>query len=128
MASRKRKVYLYRHFNAAGALLYVGVTFNPLRRDRDHASFSKWYNLVASTTLEVHPSREAGADAEENAIAKERPLFNIKISDRRKESGTQETLVMSFRVTLIEAEALDRAARKLHISRSEMLKRLLRNL
>jgi hypothetical protein len=70
MTGRRRKVYLYRHFNAGGALLYVGVTYNPIKRDSVHVKSSEWYSLVASTTLEVHPDWQAGAVAEKSAIAK----------------------------------------------------------
>jgi Arm DNA-binding domain len=34
--------YLYRHFDPAGDLLYVGVSLSPLRRNKSHTTIAKW--------------------------------------------------------------------------------------
>lgn len=74
---RLRGEYLYRHWDADGILLYVGVTQSPRRRERGHATTSRWMELKATTTIEEHPSRAAVEAAEAVAINTERPLFNV---------------------------------------------------
>jgi PHD/YefM family antitoxin component YafN of YafNO toxin-antitoxin module len=67
---------VYRHFNAAGRLLYIGMTDEPLRRNEQHAFDKPWWPEVATTKLEWHPTREAAAEAEIAAIKTEDPLYN----------------------------------------------------
>jgi hypothetical protein len=126
---KPRKTYLYRYFDASGVLLYVGATWSPAQRDRAHAKDAHWYSLVVSTAIEVYPSIEAAAEAEENAIINEKPLFN-----KREDGGVglrkdrEQSTVISLRVSMTEANALDAAAKRLGINRTGMLRRLLRNL
>jgi hypothetical protein len=68
---------LYRHYDADGGVLYVGITFDPSSRRRQHASDKPWWPLVARTTYEWHPTRLAALGAERAAIATERPTFNV---------------------------------------------------
>ena len=67
---------LYRHFDAQGRLLYVGVSVNPSRRDVWHKNCSAWMRDVASSTVEWFDGREAALQAEINAIVRETPLHN----------------------------------------------------
>lgn len=68
--------YLYRCYDADGALLYVGMTYNPPARMRQHAKRAAWYPLADSFRLTVFPSREYAAEKEREAIIRERPRFN----------------------------------------------------
>jgi len=68
---------LYRFFNTAGELLYVGITNNPWSRYRDHQRDKTWFNEVASSTMQHFPSREELARAETHAIQTEAPKYNI---------------------------------------------------
>lgn len=77
--------YVYRHFDAAGHLLYVGCTSNPKRREASRLSSGEgahWVSRVAFTTHEMHESRDAALVAERQAIITERPEFNIKDKPR----------------------------------------------
>jgi prevent-host-death family protein len=67
---------VYRHFNAAGRLLYIGMTDEPLRRNEQHAFDKPWWSEVATTELAWYPTREAAAEAEIAAIKAEDPLHN----------------------------------------------------
>jgi hypothetical protein len=125
---KSQKTYLYRHFDASGVLIYVGATWNPALRDRVHAKESQWYRLVASTTLEVYPNVEAAAEAEIIAIEKEHPLFNKREGGVGLRKDREQTTVLSFRISITEADALDKVAKRLRINRTDMLRRLLRNL
>lgn len=68
---------LYRLYNAADALLYVGIASNPGRRFEQHRTDKLWWGDVASITLEHHPSREVALEAELAAIRTENPRHNI---------------------------------------------------
>jgi hypothetical protein len=71
-------VALYRHYNAAGALLYVGISHSAIKRLSQHKSTAKWpYDAVRMDT-QWFPSRQEAEAAEKTAIQKEQPLFNLK--------------------------------------------------
>lgn len=79
----KRPTALYRFFSVEGALLYVGIAFDPDSRAKQHAATKSWWGNVdqARTTVEWHPDREAAETAELAAIRAENPLHNIVRSD-----------------------------------------------
>lgn len=69
--------YLYRHFDKAGNLLYVGKTNRPWpKRMREHQKYAPWFLDIANVSLEVFLSEGALSTAEIEAIQKERPLHN----------------------------------------------------
>ena len=67
---------LYRHYDSAGQLLYVGIADDVRARFRVHMS-ATWWEDMARFTLEDFPTRASAVDAERKAIATERPLYNI---------------------------------------------------
>lgn len=71
---------LYRHFDADGSLLWVGVTANPFLRLAGHMSTSDWRDSVARVEIERFDSRGAAEAAETQAILSERPRFNRQAS------------------------------------------------
>lgn len=68
---------LYRFFDAAGQLLYVGLTVDPGSRWKNHSKRKTWWYDVANSTMEWFPSRKAVEAAEILAIRNERPLHNV---------------------------------------------------
>lgn len=68
---------VYRLFDTAGTLLYVGIAGNPGRRFEQHAGDKPWWGSVANLTLEHHLTREAATIAERDAIIAEKPLYNV---------------------------------------------------
>ena len=68
---------LYRHFNAAGELLYVGISLHAVIRLTAHERGANWYREIATITVEHLPSRADALAAERRAIQEERPLHNI---------------------------------------------------
>lgn len=68
---------LYRHFDAAGRLLYVGISLCALTRLGGHRAASHWFPEIATVTIEWHPTREAATLAESAAITQERPAYNL---------------------------------------------------
>ena len=75
------KTALYRHYDAEGALLYVGISRNPFARLDQHMSTSPWASEIASVALEWFDDRTAALNAERAAISKEIPLYNARRDD-----------------------------------------------
>lgn len=67
---------LYRLFNAAGELLYIGITNDLNARFSWHAGRSPWWPEVADCRTDFFPSREALRAAETQAIKAEQPRYN----------------------------------------------------
>lgn len=76
------KTSLYRHFNADGELLYVGISLNHLIRLYQHSNASPWFDEISNISVEHFPSREEAVQAELTAIKKEKPKHNKAHSDR----------------------------------------------
>lgn len=74
---RDDRTALYRHFNAAGDLLYVGISLNAVARLCQHRQAAPWFPDIARVEIEWLPTREAALDAEKAAIRSERPLHNV---------------------------------------------------
>jgi predicted GIY-YIG superfamily endonuclease len=70
-------VSLYRFFNPAGELLYIGITNRIPRRLDEHGDDKPWYLEVARVTVEHHTDRYAALAAEKTAIKTERPKYNV---------------------------------------------------
>jgi len=70
---------LYRHWDAAGSLLYVGITGNLATRLRGHRHTASWFPEIANITLQHFPDNEALLAAERQAIAEENPIYNKRL-------------------------------------------------
>lgn len=68
---------LYRFYDAAGALLYIGITVNPGTRWSQHSKDKAWWEDVAQATVERFPDRKSVLDAERTAIIREQPRHNV---------------------------------------------------
>lgn len=79
----KIRTALYRLYDDAGELLYVGIGAQPKSRISEHRK-KPWGSEIHSTTTEWHESRDAALAAEAAAIAAERPAYNIVASQVRK--------------------------------------------
>ena len=69
--------YLYRHFDGEGRLLYVGISLSAVTRLAQHKLSSKWFDDIATVTIEKYEDREQAQTAEREAIRKEKPVYNI---------------------------------------------------
>jgi len=63
---------LYRHFDASGRLLYVGISLRAINRLAKHMAGSDWQHLIATVKVETHRTRKAALEAEALAILGER--------------------------------------------------------
>lgn len=68
---------LYRYFDAAGLLLYVGITRRMSARLLQHARQAEWWPRVSDSTIEHFPDSRSAAAAEAEAIRRELPIFNV---------------------------------------------------
>lgn len=68
---------VYRYYDAADRLLYVGIASNPNLRDEQHRNTSKWHRFQVRREVEWHPTKRAALDAERDAIRSESPVFNL---------------------------------------------------
>ena len=86
-----RPTTLYRFFDPAGVLLYVGISHRAVMRWGDHGRVRPWWPEVASITVEHFADRKAARAAEVKAIQTESPRHNMDDSYRenfkRKSSG-----------------------------------------
>ncbi|MFJ9633755.1 GntR family transcriptional regulator [Streptomyces sp. NPDC101175] len=70
---------LYRHFDANGDVLYIGISKDPDERWMAHRGNQEpWIHLAVRRTDEWYDSRPLALKAEEAAIKAERPPFNGK--------------------------------------------------
>lgn len=80
-ASQNGPTDLYRWYDVDGVLLYVGITVDRERRERDHARGSMWSEFAVTSKVETLPSRVEAERAERSAVHNERPIFNRKHND-----------------------------------------------
>jgi hypothetical protein len=69
---------LYRHFDAAGSLLYVGISLSAVQRLGQHRNRAGWYSQIVRVSIEWLPDRATALAAEAFAIATEAPAHNRK--------------------------------------------------
>ena len=74
--------YLYRHYHPNGDLLYVGISNEPIERQRKHSEESHWASQVCHIVIEPFSTREEALAAEQRAITNEYPKFNLAFNDR----------------------------------------------
>jgi predicted GIY-YIG superfamily endonuclease len=69
---------LYRLYDSADALLYVGIAEDPKKRWSEHAADKPWWSNVAQRDVEWFSARELAEAAERVAITSEAPLHNVR--------------------------------------------------
>lgn len=72
-----QRTALYRHYDAAGALLYVGISLCAIGRLSQHRRGAEWFDQIARVDIEWFPSRDEAETAERAAIGLESPRHNI---------------------------------------------------
>lgn len=74
----KERTALYRHFDAEGKLLYVGISMSAMARMCQHKQAEyTWTDTIANMTIEWFDYRYLALRAEKEAIQKECPSHNI---------------------------------------------------
>lgn len=68
---------LYRHYDAFGRLLYVGISLSAVERLARHRVESHWVSHIARIEITAYGSRNDAVLAERRAIMRESPAHNI---------------------------------------------------
>lgn len=68
---------VYRFYDAAGLLLYVGVTDEPKVRWKRHAETADWWPLATRRTTAWHDDRRDALAEEAAALLHENPIHNV---------------------------------------------------
>lgn len=84
------KCALYRHFDAEGALLYVGISLRPFTRTSQHVSLAPWADQIANVKIEYFPTRSEAMAAEARAVQEENPLHNIMLRKKKPKLQKKE--------------------------------------
>lgn len=69
--------WLYRLYDADGALLYIGITERGYDRFAAHRTKQAWWSEVAQHTIQAYATRADVEIAERHAIYREKPRYNI---------------------------------------------------
>lgn len=123
-------IYLYRHFDRDGNLLYVGVSLSTISRLSQHKDASHWFAEIARVTIESFADRPLALVAEREAISKENPRHNLmrpttKMVKQSRADQSRTDLVQ--RITQFNPTySLDEAARALSVGRTA-IERLIAN-
>lgn len=75
---RARVHFVYRCYDTAGDLIYVGCSVNPVARVEGHRLNSWWGNQIATVRNLVFPNGDVALYQERKAIYEEKPKHNIK--------------------------------------------------
>lgn len=82
-ADQAKPSAVYRCFDADGALLYIGRTMHPAKRESLHKNRTPWWSDVARVTYEWCDSTAAARVAEREAIGAEAPRYNRALNPSR---------------------------------------------
>ena len=80
MVVQAERTALYRLYNSADQLLYIGISADPKVRWAQHAVDKDWWPQVLRRDVEWMPSRAQAEAAERHAIVSEKPVHNSKHS------------------------------------------------
>lgn len=69
---------VYRLYDAADGLLYVGITLDIGRRFTTHAADKPWWSAVARIAVQHYPTRAQAVEAERAAIVADKPAWNVQ--------------------------------------------------
>ncbi|MFE0353620.1 GIY-YIG nuclease family protein [Streptomyces nigra] len=69
---------LYRFFDEAGELLYVGISGDPELRRTQHSKDKSWWPEVMDSTVEWFNNRDVALGKEAAAIRREKPRYNVQ--------------------------------------------------
>jgi hypothetical protein len=72
---------LYRYFDSADTLLYIGKSGGLAAREKAHIRTSQWMQFAARSAIERCDSPDELGDAERVAIETEGPVFNRQYND-----------------------------------------------
>jgi predicted GIY-YIG superfamily endonuclease len=102
---KARRCALYRLFDDAGRLLYVGTSIDPDRRFSQHRSSKWWWPRVAGVELAWFADTPTARAAEDVALATEASLHNLDDPKRayyRPRPGPRGLAVVDLHTSLVD--------------------------
>lgn len=81
--------YVYRAYDAAGLLLYIGCTGNPKQREGGHKSASPWFQYAVRFEYEGPYHMGCAYSREDAAIESEQSFFNATHADRARSQANR---------------------------------------
>lgn len=90
---QQSRTALYRFYDGAGDLLYVGISVRPWSRWKQHKGQKDWAEDVATSTMEWFDTRKAALNAEREAIVTEEPRYNVVHNSRRAGGWPRLTVI-----------------------------------
>ena len=97
---------LYRWFNKAHELLYIGISSSIGSRVKAHSKFSNWFVESAYMTVEWAKTPEELSQKERLAIRKERPLYNISHNEKPRRKAFSTAVTQREKILLATVETL----------------------
>lgn len=101
---RASQTALYRYYDDRDRLLYVGITHAIAERTSKHIKASDWMTFAARSTIQRYLTRRQAEDAEQLAIALEKPLFNSRHSNPGADRRLVAYLVETGRLDLLKPD------------------------
>jgi prevent-host-death family protein len=83
---------LYRLYDEADVLLYIGISHQPDARFEQHSKKKEWWPQVARREIQWFDDRPSAATAEAAAIRSEDPEHNGTYSPRREPSSIRDVV------------------------------------
>lgn len=78
MPATGRRCAVYRVFDAQDSLLYIGISYEPGCRMKEHRIWSPWFPDMDHYSTEWFTDRKKAREAEILAIQTEKPAWNIE--------------------------------------------------
>ena len=74
----KWHTFIYRHYDSCGCLLYVGISYDAVKRNQDHERHSWWakWSTRLNVAEEFYENRTKAEQVEKELIRTEEPAFN----------------------------------------------------
>jgi|HubBroStandDraft_6_1064221.scaffolds.fasta_scaffold00050_23 hypothetical protein len=95
--------HLYRHFDADGVLLYVGISLRPIIRLSQHKA-SSWFDLIKKVEIQQCADREEALAMETLAIQSESPKYNkAKLLKNRIQNDIDQKNIECITATFLSA-------------------------
>lgn len=88
--SEQNLQHLYRHFDADGNLLYVGISLSAVHRLSQHKKYASWFSNIKRVEIEHFATRKEVLDAERIAVATENPKCNTNLRKHPKSTAQEE--------------------------------------
>ena len=110
------KYAVYRHYDADGVLLYVGMSLNPTSRNMAHKAGSYWFCDISKITIEWFQDKIEAMDAEAWAIYREKPIYNKNLLN----GGSTKPCVV--KMNNHQYDAINRSAKFMGLDISTFLK------